>query len=337
MLCQQGFLRIEEMSVIVTGDRPTGRLHLGHYVGSLKNRLALQGQHPMYIIVADTQVMNNDAMKCRQSHANIVELIKDYLAVGIDPTKATIFVQSMIPSLFKLTSYLSNITTLAQVMRNPTIKAENDLYNNVMSLGFINYPVSQTADIVMFDGDLVPVGADQLPILDLANDLIQRFNHMFEPKQALRYIHPMLSETPRLLGVDGSGKMSKSLNNCIHLSDDEATVNAAVKSMYTDEGHLRVSDPGKVEGNVVFSFLDAFHPDKEEVAALKEHYRRGGLGDMILKKMLMADLQTILEPIRAARADITNAMVYDVIDTGNRAANMKANTTMDNIERAMFG
>jgi tryptophanyl-tRNA synthetase len=337
MLCQRDFLRIEQMSVIVTGDRPTGRLHLGHYVGSLKNRLALQGQHPMYIIIADTQVMNNDAMKCRQSHANIRELVKDYLAVGIDPAKATIFVQSSVSQLFELTAYLSNITTLAQVMRNPTIKAENDLYNNTLSLGFINYPVSQTADIVMFDGDLVPVGADQLPILDLANDLIQRFNHMFGPKRSLQYIHPMLSETPRLVGIDGSGKMSKSLNNSIHLSDDEATVNAAVKAMYTDEGHLKVSDPGKVEGNVVFAFLDAFHTDKEEVAALKDHYRRGGLGDMALKRMLMADLQTLLAPIREARADITDAMVYDVISSGNRAANMMANHAMDNIREAMFG
>ena len=320
---------------IVTGDRPTGRLHLGHYVGSLKNRLALQGSKRMFIIIADTQVMNNDMMRCREARKFTLELVKDYLAIGLDPALVTIFLQSDIPELFELTNYLTNITTLAQVMRNPTIKAEHDLYNNTMSLGFINYPVSQTADVVMFDGEYVPVGADQLPILDLANDLIGRFNHLFG-QDFFRYIHPMLSETSRLLGADGR-KMSKSLGNAIFLSDDAETVRDRVHSMYTDEGHLRVSDPGKVEGNVVFAFLDVFHEDSEELAALKAHYRRGGLGDMALKRMLMNDINTVLEPIRAARAEIDDNEAREVLRDGTTKARIVAIRRMADIKDLIFG
>jgi tryptophanyl-tRNA synthetase len=319
----------------VTGDRPTGKLHLGHYVGSLMNRLLLQDSHTMYIIIADTQVMNNDMMRCKDTKKNIIEIIKDYLAVGLNPYKCTIFLQSDIPELFELTTYLSNITTLGQVLRNPTIKVENETYNNTMSLGFINYPVSQTADVILFDGECVPVGEDQLPILDLANDIIGRFNHLFKP-DFFKKIKPMISSTPRLLGPDGK-KMSKSLGNAIYLSDSKETVDKIVYSMYTDEGHLKVSDPGKIEGNVVFSYLDVFHTDKEELQALKEHYMRGGLGDVALKKILMKDIDAVLSPIRETRRKITALHAEEVLFGGTFDAQKVAKERMELIKSVIYG
>ncbi len=317
-------------TTIVTGDRPTGALHLGHYVGSLMSRVALQDDNRVYIIVADTQVMNNDITKYRGVKQNIIEVMKDYLAVGLDPNKVTFFLQSKIPELFELTNYLCNIVTLPQVMRNPTIRAENEAYNSAINLGFLTYPVSQTADIILFDGEHVPVGQDQMPILELSNDIIGRFNHLFDTDY-FKTIKPMLSNAARLSGLDGKAKMSKSLGNAIFLSDDEATVNKKVYSMYTDENHLKVSDPGKIEGNVVFEFLNVFHEDKDEIKALEAHYQRGGLGDVPLKKMLMCDLLRVMEPIRNARANITDAVAMEALLHGTDDACCAAERRMEEI------
>lgn len=332
--------------IIVTGDRPTGSLHLGHYVGSLLNRLQLQKNNELYIIIADTQVMNNDINKCENIKKNIIEVMRDYLAVGLDPNKVHFFLQSEIPQLFELTNYLSNIVTLPSVMRIPTIKSENQMYNkeeNPMNMGFLNYPVSQTSDIILFDGQYVPVGIDQMPILEFANDVIDKFHHTFKKQlniknngKIFKKIIPLLSENAKLTGVDGNNKMSKSLGNAIFLCDDEKTIENKIKSMYTDSNHLKITDPGQVEGNVVFSFLDVFHVDKLEVENLKTHYRKGGLGDMTLKKMLMQDIKDIVLPIKEKRLIYTNEDLKEILHNGNIYAKKKAKEKMEEIKEIIF-
>lgn len=324
-------------STIVTGDRPTGRLHLGHYVGSLQNRLKLQDNNNMYIIIADTQVMNNDITKCKSIRQNTLEIMRDYLAVGLNPERVHFFLQSEIPELFELTTYLSNIVTLPSVMRIPTIKSENQIYNEdkPLNMGFLNYPISQTADIILFDGQHVPVGIDQLPILEFSNDVIDRFHYTFNC-QIFTKILPLLSDTPKLTGTDGNNKMSKSLGNAIYLSDGDQEIETKVKSMYTDSLHLKVTDPGQVEGNVVFSFLDVFHEDKGEVENLKDHYRKGGLGDMTLKRMLMADLKNFITPIAARRNSYSDSYLLDILECGNSYAKVKAGSKMRKIKEIIF-
>lgn len=321
--------------VVLTGDRPTGRLHLGHYEGSLKARLRYQNTHPLYILIADTQVMNNDIRKIKEVKKNIIEVMKDYLAVGLEPHKVNFFLQSDISPLFELTSYLSNLVTLPHVMRNPTIKAENELYNQSLSMGFLNYPISQTADIVLFDSEFVPVGEDQLPIVEFANEVVDKFNYHFNT-DILKRIKPIISKNPRVLGIDGKNKMSKSLGNAIFLSDTDKVVNEQIYKMYTDRDHLRISDPGRIEGNVVFMFLDIFHKDKEEVQALKEHYQRGGLGDVVLKKMLMKDLKEQLDPIRERRNSITDEYVLHILNEGSVRAKTIAEQRLAIIKEKMF-
>lgn len=328
---------------IVTGDRPTGPLHLGHYVGSLQNRLLLQENNEVFIIIADTQVMNNDITKCAQVRNNTLDVMRDYLAVGLDPNKVHFFLQSEVPQLFELTNYLSNIVSLPSIMRIPTIKSENQMYNaeeKPLNMGFLNYPISQTADIILFDGQYVPVGIDQTPILDFANDVIDKFHHTFKSQlkneKIFNRIHALLSNNSKLMGLDGNNKMSKSLNNAIFLSNTEQEIEAKVKSMYTDCNHLKISDPGQVEGNMVFTFLDVFHKNKEEVMELKNHYQRGGLGDMTLKKLLMQDIKDIVLPIAQKRSQYTDQYLKDILQAGNEYAKNKAKIKMDKIKDIMF-
>lgn len=321
--------------IVLTGDRPTGKLHLGHYEGSLKARLQYQETQPLYILIADTQVMNNDISKIKDVRKNIIEVMKDYLAVGLDPAKVNFFLQSDIGQLFELTNYLSNLVTLPQIMRNPTIKAENDLYNQSLSMGFLNYPISQTADIVLFGSEFVPVGEDQLPIVEFANDVVDKFNYHFNT-DILKRVKPVLSENSRVLGIDGKNKMSKSLGNAIFLSDTEKVVNEQIYKMFTDPDHIRISDPGKIEGNMVFNFLDIFHKDKEEVKALKEHYQKGGLGDVFLKKMLMKDLKEELDPIRDRRNSITDEFALQVLKEGTLKVKSVAEKQLSLIKEQMF-
>lgn len=323
------------LPIVVTGDRPTGKLHLGHYVGSLKNRLALQETHEMYILIADTQVLNNDISKSKNVKENILQVMRDYLAVGLDPDKVHFFLQSRILELFELTNYLANMVTLPQVSRIPTIKAENEAYNSSLNMGFLNYPISQTADIIMFGGELVPVGIDQMPILEFGNDLIEKFHYHFNC-QMFKKIQPLLSENSKLCGIDGDSKMSKSLNNAIFLSDTPKEVAQKVHKMYTDSNHLRITDPGKVEGNVVFQFLDVFHDDKQEVEDLKSFYRKGGLGDMTLKKMLTNDLNLLLEPIREKRNSFSDDELLEILNAGTLHAQKVAAQKMKEVREIIF-
>lgn len=322
-------------AIVLTGDRPTGALHLGHYEGSLKSRLQYQENQTLYVLIADTQVMNNDITKIKDVKKNIIEVMKDYLAVGLNPEKVNFFLQSEVSQLFELTNYLSNLVTLPQIMRNPTIKAENELYNQSLSMGFLNYPISQTADIVLFGSDLVPVGEDQLPIVEFANDVVNKFNYHFNT-DILKRVKPVLSENSRLVGIDGNSKMSKSLGNAIYLSDSEKTVNEKIYKMFTDPEHIKITDPGKIDGNVVFTFLDIYHEDQEEIKKLKEHYQKGGLGDVFLKKMLMKDINKVLTPIREKRLEITDDYAIEVLKKGTEKCKMIAEEKITLIKEQMF-
>lgn len=321
--------------IVLTGDRPTGKLHLGHFEGSLKARLSYQQTHTLYVLIADTQVMNNDITKIKSVKENTLEVMKDYLAIGLDPSKVNFFLQSQIPELFELTNYLSNLVSLAQVMRNPTIKAENDTYNTTLNMGFLNYPVSQTADMVLFNAKYVPVGEDQLPIIEFANDVVDKFNYHFQT-DILKNVTPVLSNNARVLGIDGKNKMSKSLNNAIFLSDSEKVVNEQVYKMYTDCNHIKISDPGQIEGNMVFTFLDIFHENKQELQDLKNHYKKGGLGDVFLKKLLMKDLKEVLDPIREKRAAISDSYALDVLTQSTKNCKLIAQENMQQIKDKMF-
>ncbi|NCQ52102.1 tryptophan--tRNA ligase [archaeon] len=325
----------KNIHTIVTGDRPTGKLHLGHYFGSLNTRLQLQNQHNMFILIADTQVLNNDISKSKQVKENTLELMRDYLAIGLNPNKVHFFLQSQISELFELSNYFANIVTLPQVQRIPTIKSENEIYNSSLNMGFLNYPISQTADIVLLGGDLVPVGIDQLPILEFGNDVINRFHHLFKCK-IFKHITPLLSTTPKIMGIDGKNKMSKGLDNSIFLSDESQNIHTKVFQMFTDPGHIKVSDPGKVEGNVVFQFLDLMHEDKNKITTLKEQYTKGGLGDVMLKKLLVTDIDTFLEPIRYARKTYSNNYLLDVLNEGTKFTKLISKDNMTKIKDIIF-
>lgn len=294
--------RPPERETILTGDRPTGPLHLGHYVGSLQNRVLLQDRHDQTILIADMQALTDNSGRAVDVRRNALEVVLDYLAVGIDPEKTTIVLQSGLPELAELTMLYMNLVTVARLERNPTVKSEIELrgFERDIPAGFLCYPVSQAADITAFRATLVPVGDDQLPMIELSNEIVRRLNRM-AGGDVLPEARALLSSVTRLPGTDGR-KASKSLGNAIALSDDAETISAKVRSMFTDPDHIRVSDPGKVEGNVVFAYLDAFDPNQDELAELKAHYRRGGLGDMVLKRRLDAILQELIRPIRERRA-----------------------------------
>lgn len=338
--------------VILTGDRPTGKLHIGHYVGSLRQRVGLQnsGEYDkIFIMIADAQALTDNAENPEKVRQNIVEVALDYLSCGIDPEKCTILIQSQIPELFELTVYYMNLVTVSRLQRNPTVKSEIQLRNFEASIpvGFLAYPVSQAADITAFKATTVPVGEDQEPMLEQTREIVRKFNSIYgetliEPQTLL----PDNKACMRLPGIDGKAKMSKSLNNCIYLSDSEEEVRQKVMSMFTDPNHLRVSDPGRVEGNPVFTYLDAFckddHferylPEYKNLDELKAHYTRGGLGDVKVKKFLNAVLQEELEPIRKKRKEFEKNIpyVYEILRKGTEAAREVAAGTLSDVKKAM--
>lgn len=339
-------------NIILTGDRPTGRLHLGHYVGSLKNRVRMQNEgdyDKMFVFIADAQALTDNFDNPEKVRENIKEVALDYLAVGLDPNKCTMFIQSMIPELTELTFYYMNLVTVARLHRNPTVKAEIEQkgFEESIPAGFFTYPVSQTADITGFKANLVPVGDDQLPMIEQAREIVRKFNNIYgetlvEPEAVL----PEDEKCFRLAGLDGNAKMSKSLGNCIYLSDGEEDIKKKVFSMYTDPDHIRVEDPGKVEGNVVFTYLDVFCKDEDfekflpeykNLDELKEHYKKGGLGDMKIKKFLNSILQEELRPIRERREEFAKDIdaVYDMLRKGSIEARKEVAKTLNEVKKAM--
>ena len=338
--------------VILTGDRPTGRLHVGHYVGSLRERVELQNSgkyDDIYIMIADAQALTDNAEHPEKVRQNILNVALDYLAVGLDPEKSTLFIQSMVPQLPELTVYYMNLVTVARVQRNPTVKSEIQMRNFEASIpvGFLCYPISQAADITAFKATAVPVGEDQLPMLEQCKELVRKFNATYgETLVEPEIILPSNKACLRLPGIDGKAKMSKSLNNCIYLSDTEEDVRKKIMSMFTDPNHLRVEDPGQTEGNPVFIYLDAFcrdehfaqfWPDYKNLDELKAHYTRGGLGDVKVKKFLNQVIQSELAPIRARRKEYEKNIpeVYRILQEGSRRAEKVAAQTLAEVKAAM--
>lgn len=338
--------------VILTGDRPTGRLHVGHYVGSLKERVELQNSgkfDEIYIMIADAQALTDNAEHPEKVRQNIVQVALDYLACGLDPEKSTIFIQSMVPELTELTFYYMNLVTVSRVQRNPTVKAEIQMRNFEASIpvGFFCYPISQAADITAFHATAVPVGEDQLPMLEQCKEIVHKFNSVYgETLTEPEIILPSNKACLRLPGIDGKAKMSKSLGNCIYLSDEPDEIRTKVMSMFTDPNHLRIEDPGEVENNPVFIYLDAFCkdeyfaeflPDYANLEELKAHYQRGGLGDVKVKKFLNNVIQEELRPIRERRKEWEQRLpdVYDILKTGSEVAEKKAAQTLSEVKHAM--
>ena len=338
--------------IILTGDRPTGRLHVGHYVGSLKERVRLQnsGQFDeIYIMIADAQALTDNAEHPEKVRQNILQVALDYLACGLDPEKATIFIQSMVPELTELTFYYMNLVTVSRLQRNPTVKTEIQMRNFATSIpvGFFTYPISQASDITAFKATTVPVGEDQEPMLEQTREIVRKFNAVYgetliEPEILL----PDNSACLRLPGTDGKAKMSKSLNNCIYLSESADDLQKKIMGMFTDPGHLRVQDPGKIEGNTVFTYLDAFckpeHfekylPDYPNLDELKAHYQRGGLGDVKVKRFLNAIMQEELEPIRSRRKEFEKDIpaIYNILKKGSEVAREAAADTLSDVRKAM--
>jgi tryptophanyl-tRNA synthetase len=329
---------MEQKKNILTGDRPTGPLHIGHYVGSLHNRVKLQHTYNQFIMVADVQALTDNAECPQKVRDNVLQVALDYLAVGIDPTITTIFIQSLVPEIAELTMFYLNLVTVARLQRNPTVKDEIKQrgFGQSVPAGFLCYPVSQAADITAFQAHLVPVGQDQAPVIEQTIEIVRSFNRIYgetlvEP-QAL-----IPKNAGRLPGLDGKAKMSKSLGNTLFLSDSADIITKKVMSMFTDPEHLRVQDPGKIEGNTVFTYLDIFAPDKQRVSELKEHYQQGGLGDVTVKKYLNDVLQAFLTPIRERRIEYAKdpAMVMTVLKKGTEKASQKAAQTMASVRRAM--
>lgn len=324
--------------VVLTGDRPTGPLHLGHYVGSLANRISLQSNYTQFVMIADVQALTDNVDNPKKVHDNVLEVAYDYLAVGIDPQKTTIFIQSLIPQIAELTVFYLNLVTVNRLRRNPTIKTEIQQkgYGDSVTAGFLMYPVSQAADITVVKAQLVPVGEDQLPMIEQTNEIVRAFNRIYKT-DVLVEAQALIPKIARLPGIDGQAKMSKSLGNALYLSDDTDTVAKKVRSMYTDPNHLKISDPGRVEGNTVFYYLDAFDQRVDEVEELKAHYRRGGLGDMVLKNRLIEVLEAFLTPIRERRKQLENdpAYVLSVLKNGTEYTQQVASATMHEVREAL--
>lgn len=338
--------------IILTGDRPTGRLHVGHYAGSLSERVRIQnagGYDDMYVMIADAQALTDNAENPEKVRQNIIEVALDYLSCGLSPEKVSMFIQSQVPELCELSFYYMNLVTVSRLQRNPTVKTEIQMRNFETSIpvGFFTYPISQAADITAFKANIVPVGEDQLPMLEQAKEIVRKFNSVYgetlvEPEAVL----PSRKACLRLPGIDGKAKMSKSLGNCIYLSDTADDVKKKIMSMYTDPDHIKVTDPGKLEGNAVFTYLDAFATDEHFAAflpeyknldELKAHYMRGGLGDMKVKRFLNEVLQSILEPIRARRKEYEKDVpaVYDILKRGSEKAERAAAATLSDVKTAM--
>jgi tryptophanyl-tRNA synthetase len=328
----------QPQSIVLTGDRTTGPLHLGHYVGSLQSRVALQHQAKQYLLLADTQALTDNMGDIQKVSANVLEVTLDYLACGIDPALTTLFIQSQVPELAELSMLLLNLVSVARLERNPTIRAEIKLrgFERDIPAGFLVYPAAQAADITAFKATMVPVGEDQLPMIEQANELVRRFNNAVNTP-VLVECQALLSRVPRLPGIDGRAKMSKSLGNALALGASAADIRKAVKMMYTDPNHLRVEDPGQVEGNVVFAFLDAFDPDVAGLEELKAHYRRGGLGDSVVKRRLEDLLQAKLAPIRERREALAQdrAHLVEVLKAGTERARQQAAATVGEVKRAL--
>lgn len=341
-----------QQKIILTGDRPTGKLHLGHYVGSLRHRVQLQnsGEYDkIFIMIADAQALTDNADNPEKVRQNIIEVALDYLSCGLDPAKSTIFIQSQVPELFEMTAYYMNLVTVARVQRNPTVKSEIQMrgFNADIPVGFFTYPISQAADITAFKANVVPVGEDQLPMIEQCREIVRKFNNVYgdvlvEPEALL----PRTEAAKRLPGTDGKAKMSKSLGNCIYLSDSPEDVSKKIRGMYTDPNHLRVCDPGCVDGNCEFIYMDAFvndghfekyWPEYGSLNALKEHYMRGGLGDVKCKKFLNAVLEETLAPIRERRHELEQDIpgVYEILRKGSEEARAVAAQTLDEMKNAM--
>ena len=343
---------MEQKQIILTGDRPTGKLHVGHYVGSLKERVKLQNSgkfDEIYIMIADAQALTDNAEHPEKVRQNIIQVALDYLACGLDPDKSTIFIQSMVPELTELTFYYMNLVTVSRVQRNPTVKAEIKMRNFEASIpvGFFCYPISQAADITAFRATTVPVGEDQMPMIEQCKEIVHKFNSVYgETLTDPKIVLPDNEACLRLPGIDGKAKMSKSLGNCIYLSDEAKDIKTKVMSMYTDPNHIRVEDPGQVDGNPVFIYLDAFCkpeyfeeflPDYNNLDELKDHYKRGGLGDVKVKKFLNNVMQAELEPIRERRKSWEKRLpdVYDILRKGSEIAEKKAAETLSDVKKAM--
>ena len=322
---------------ILTGDRPTGPLHLGHYVGSLQNRVRLQTEYDTYILIADVQALTDNFENPERLGANLLEVALDYLAVGIDPERSKIVVQSMVPELTELTIYFMNLVTVATLERNPTVKEEikQRNFSKGVPVGFWSYPISQAADIAIFKAHLVPVGEDQLPMIEQAREIVRRFNRLYG--RVLIEPRAMLGQVARLPGTDGNAKMSKSLGNCIYLGDPSETVRKRVMSMFTDPTRIHPTDPGHVEGNPVFTYHDVFNPDKAQVDDLKERYRQGTVGDVEVKQLLFEALEIFLAPIRERRAEYASkpGQVRELVIEGTRRGRAVAQATMDEVRAAM--
>jgi tryptophanyl-tRNA synthetase len=339
-------------NVILTGDRPTGRLHIGHYVGSLSNRVKLQNEgnyDEMFIMIADAQALTDNFDNPKKVRENVIEVALDYLAVGLDPEKVNIFIQSEVPGLTELTYYYTNLVTLSRLQRNPTVKSELKQrdFETSIPVGFLNYPISQAADITGFNATIVPVGDDQLPMIEQAVEIVRSFNRIYgetlvEPKAVL----PDSKTACRLPGTDGKAKMSKSLGNCIYLSDTEEEIKKKVMGMYTDPNHIKVDDPGQVEGNMVFTYLEVFAkdddfdkylPEYKNLDELKAKYRAGGLGDVVIKKFLNSIIQERLKPIREKRTELEGNLdyVYEVLQKGTKRANEVVNATVKKVKAAI--
>lgn len=325
------------MKRILTGDRPTGKLHLGHYVGSLANRVRLQDEYEQFVMIADVQALTDNFENPEKIKDSIREVALDYLGVGIDPKKTTIFIQSMIPQIAELTIFYMNLVTVARLQRNPTVKDEikQKGFDETLPLGFLAYPVSQAADITSVKADLVPVGEDQLPMIEQTREIARKFNFLYgnvlhEPKA-------LVGSFPRLVGTDGSAKMSKSLNNAIYLSDSAEEVERKVMSMYTDPTRIRATDPGHVEGNPVFVYLDAFGKEKDHIAKYKDQYTKGQVGDIEVKKYLAQVLNEFLEPIRKKRSEYEKQpeLVEKILKEGTERARQEAQKTLAEVKKAM--
>lgn len=337
---------------ILTGDRPTGRLHVGHYVGSLSRRVELQNAgdyDEMFVMIADAQALTDNAENPEKVRQNIIEVALDYLSCGLDPEKVTIFIQSQVPELTELAFYYMNLVTVSRLQRNPTVKNEIQMRNFETSIpvGFFTYPISQAADITAFKANVVPVGEDQLPMIEQTNEIVRKFNSVYgDTLVEAKAVLPQRKACLRLPGTDGKAKMSKSLGNCIYIADTPEVVKQSVMSMFTDPDHIKVSDPGKLEGNVVFTYLDAFAtdehfekflPEYKNLDELKAHYTRGGLGDMKVKRFLNAVLESVLEPIRARRKEFEKDIpaVYEILKKGSEKARAIASKTLEDVKNAM--
>ena len=328
----------KDKKIALTGDRPTGHLHLGHFVGSIQNRIKLQDEvDKSYYMVADIQGLTDNAENPDKVRNNVLEVALDNLACGIDPKKTTMFIQSEIPEIAELTVLFLNLVTLARLKRNPTVKDEMKQkgFGEDVPAGFLAYPISQAADILFCKSNLIPVGVDQLPQIEQANEIVLKFNSLYG--EVFQKVKPVLSDTIRLVGLDGNSKMSKSLNNAIYLSDSKEIISKKVMNMFTDPNHIHVNDPGKVEGNVVFTYLDIFDEKKEEVAELKKQYEKGGLGDVVIKKRLIEVLEGVIGPIRERREELAKdpKVVVEILKKGTLVAREVAKKTMSEVRKAI--